>query len=411
MDFVDLSGTIALVCIKNGCEAAILRLVEQPREKDDLTGGSGSVLTVAIDLAYQLTTNQLGNSISTSDSEQTPVLAWAVLHRLHAVVRILLAKGLETTSLYVNSAQSPLVLAVRNADKISSQLLAEHGFSCPGILRDAAAGGNAELVRILLDTKADTMAYEDWNSPLRVAAEKNQEACVRVLAEHGFPGKRALDEAVELESEALVEILASNGTTHASALVEAVQRGNANIVRILLAHGANPNALVENHDGDFETWHKETHWTALHAAVHSVQTEIVQILLANGADVNATAWILHSWCDYPGQGAMNNKSTEWAITPLHLAVSMHDETIAGILIDNGADLDSILEVGDGERQSDKRGQTPLHIAVEHGHLTLTRLLLEHGARDDMVDGRTALQKARVAGCSDIIQLLLDRGAE
>ncbi|KAL4987985.1 ankyrin repeat-containing domain protein, partial [Aspergillus falconensis] len=411
MDFVDLSGTIALMCIKNGCEAAILRLVEQPREKDDLTGGSSSVLTVALDLAYQLTTDQLGNSISIRDSEQTPVLVWAVLHRLHAVVQILLAKGLETTRPYNKSKQNPLVLAVRNADEISSQLLADHGFSWPGILCDAVKRGNVELVRILLDTKADTRAYEDWNSPLRVAAERNHEACVRVLAEYGFPGKMALDKAVELENEALVEILASNGSIHASALVEAVERGNANIVRILLAHGADPSALVEKHDGDADTWHEETHWTALHEAVHSVQTEIVQILLANGADVNATAWVLHSSSDYSGQGAMDNESTQWAITPLHLAVLKHNETIAEFLIDKGADLDSVLEVGDGERQSYKSGRTPLHIAVEHGHLALTRLLLERGARDNMVDGRTALQKAKVAGHSDIIQLLVDRGAE
>ncbi|KAL4994953.1 ankyrin repeat-containing domain protein [Aspergillus recurvatus] len=382
MDFIDLSGTIALMCIKNGCQAAVLRLVKHPREKDDLAGCSDSVLAVALDLAYQLTTYQLGNSISNGDSEQTPVLEWAVWHRLHPVVRILLTKGLETTRLYYNSEQSPLMLAVSNADEISSQL------------------GNAELVRVLLDTKADTKTYEEWDNPLRIATEKNHEACVRVLAEHGFPGNSALNEAVKLESEALVEILASNGATHAWALVEAVQKCNANIVRILLAHGADPNSLVEKHDGDYDTWHKETHWTALHAAVVGAETEIVQILLANGADVNATAWILNSSSDYPGQGTMDNTDMEWAITPLHLAVLRNHETMAQILIDNGADLNSILMVGDDERQSHKHRLTPLHIAAKHGHLTLTRLLLELGASDNIVDGKTALQMAIQAGHSE-----------
>jgi ankyrin repeat protein len=418
IDFDDLSGCIALVCIKNRCQPAILEPLEESGKKDNSTAGSESVLAVAINLADHLTRNELGDDIDTNGSEETPLLVWAVLHHLHAVVRVLLSKDLEAKKLYNKSERSPLVLAVRSEDEISTRLLAEHGVSFPGILLDAVQTGNTELVRILLATKADTIVYEDYDSPLKLATRNNHGACVRLLAEHGLPGNTALLTAVEMKSEVLVGILASNCATTPWALVAAVEDVSINIMRILLAHGADPNRVVKDSKGDYDSWYSEIHLTALHAAIRGQQTEIVQLLIANGADANAKGWILHSHSDYPGQGFMDNESMEWAISPLHLAVSNPSETIAEILIDNGAELDSLLLVGDDhDWQSRMYGSTPLHLAAKNGHRPLTTLLLDRGAGVNIVEcgslanGPTALFAAVDNGKEDIVQLLLSRGAD
>ena len=91
-------------------------------------------------------------------------------------------------------------------------------------------------------------------------------------------------------------------------------------------------------------------------------------------------------------------------TLLHHAADRGDAVLATQLIGNGADVNA----------RDKTGHTPLHLAAVRGHIPVVRALLTGGAdvnAQDTLDGRTALMGAAHKGRNDVIQLLVDHGAD
>jgi len=88
--------------------------------------------------------------------------------------------------------------------------------------------------------------------------------------------------------------------------------------------------------------------------------------------------------------------------PLLLAVRLNSPTVAGWLIDLGADVDGC----------DRQGWTPLTAAVEQGSEAMVRLLLERGAEVDCgADAVSPLVTAVSRGHVDLVGLLLERGAD
>ena len=61
---------------------------------------------------------------------------------------------------------------------------------------------------------------------------------------------------------------------------------------------------------------------------------------------------------------------------------------------------------------DSQGRTPLHVAVSSGKSEVVRLLLERGASASRADacGLTALHRAAWTGSSPLVDLLLSQGA-
>ena len=116
-------------------------------------------------------------------------------------------------------------------------------------------------------------------------------------------------------------------------------------VRLLLAAGARPDDIFD--------------------AVNAGDTAYIQALLAAGADINAS--------DLFG-------------TPLHRAAASGQVYVANMLIDNGANLESI---------GDPAQFRPLHIAAMNNDTAMIELLIDRGATVDSLDGwgRTALIEA------------------
>ena len=76
-------------------------------------------------------------------------------------------------------------------------------------------------------------------------------------------------------------------------------------------------------------------------------------------------------------------------TPLHVMAMRGDRYACQALVDAGADVDAVGDMG----------QTPLHIAITYDHIEIIDLLLRAGARTDIVSefGETPLQKASNKG--------------
>lgn len=122
----------------------------------------------------------------------------------------------------------------------------------------------------------------------------------------------------------------------------------------------------------------------LHDAVKSGDVAEIRRLLEVDPDLVGT-------CDAKGN------------TPLHVAASLKETEIIGLLIGRGA------EVNTGNR----RGATPLHRAASAGNADVLRLLLEEGA-DVNAKTRsqwTALHSAVALGMKDVVGILIAHGAD
>ena len=104
-------------------------------------------------------------------------------------------------------------------------------------------------------------------------------------------------------------------------------------------------------------------------AVRKGQLEIVRLLISVGVNVNPTNPI--------GGGR-----------PLHFACKVGNLPIAELLLENGADIDAIVE-------SLNWKWTPLHIAVWIENTSITKLLLKNGCKINVRnhEGLTALEFA------------------
>jgi ankyrin repeat protein len=157
-------------------------------------------------------------------------------------------------------------------------------------------------------------------------------------------------------------------------LEEASIEGHVEVARVLLEHGADAKALDPNNG------------TPLHVAQGEV---VARLLIEHGADANAV--------DIDGQ------------TPLHSASVSGHAGVARVLLEHGADANS----------RDDDNATPLHLASDyklhiHGELPdVVLLLLQYNsdihARDN--EGQTPFMIARANGYHDVMQVLLENGAE
>ncbi|KAK8037312.1 hypothetical protein PG991_000658 [Apiospora marii] len=135
---------------------------------------------------------------------------------------------------------------------------------------------------------------------------------------------------------------------------------------------------------DIDTGAGKSH-TATHWAVIFQQHRILQVLLEYGANINA----------------QNSKGR----TPLHLAISTHDEWSISMLLDHSQSFNGGLE--------DEKGFTPLRFAAREGHLWAVRLLLPacvHTIDAEDQEGYSALRWAFKMGHDSIVRLLIDSGA-
>ncbi len=120
-------------------------------------------------------------------------------------------------------------------------------------------------------------------------------------------------------------------------------------------------------------------FTALHLAAFFAQPEVVALLIERGADPNSVA---------------KNLS---AVTPLHSAAAGRSPDALRLLLMHGANPNA--------RQ--QGGFTALHAAALHGDLPMVLLLLGHGALPAAAsdDGKTAAQMAAEKGHTTVAELI------
>ena len=142
--------------------------------------------------------------------------------------------------------------------------------------------------------------------------------------------------------------------------------------------GAAPPALLAQQRS------ADTSASALHWAAYRNDLDAVKRLLAEGADPNAV--------------------NRFGVTPLHEAAT----------VGNAAMLEALLDAGGDANAAFGEGETVLMTAARAGDVASVKTLLAHGGKPDATEnwhGQTALMWAAIENHADIVQLLIDAGAE
>lgn len=183
-------------------------------------------------------------------------------------------------------------------------------------------------------------------------------------------------------------------------LVEAIEDGDLNEVKALIKKGADVNSEL--------IWNEESGETPLMVASTYGLIDIVRVLLENGADVDTITWYGDStalnYAAANGHTGVVSLLIEHGATDPSLvdAVKSGDIEKVHTLIKNGADINSKVY-----------NATALLWASSEGHLEILNLLIKEGADIDTGDrvNQTPLMLAAENGHIDIVKLLIKNDAD
>lgn len=308
----------------------------------------------------------------------------------------------------------------RMIDVLSSELektITEGGGTKGNALQAMARKGDCEAVSHLLDLGADVDNLSGiYGTPMMAAASTGKLEMINLLIERGADIMKkddkkygsngsAIDVAAANCHETVVQALLDKGAvfTHESrhygswrfkkssleVLSSSADPAALTMIRLLLNSGANPNGEA----GGVKHWDQRTPLQVAAMEGHDVN---LQLLLEYGADVNYFGGMDH--------------------TPLQLAVQRNDCSLPSI-----STLLSVKAIEINAKSEDSSGKTALHDAAELKKADILELLLDHGADVDTFNtkGETAL----VVGASDgytqysiekyqeTVRILVERGAD
>jgi ankyrin repeat protein len=282
---------------------------------------------------------------------------------------------------------------------------------CGAPIKNAAARGHLDVVKLLLERGADPNLPEEGIAPnghaLHSAVVRGHIEIVRLLLNHGAHPN------VEVESSAdtLSAALATAGYSNV--------KPNAEMVELLCSHGAARGVHLLAYSGDILTA----------AAVFAANPSLAEDpdALANAASQGHEAFVrlmlkyrpeLPRRIAFPGwavgaktrelnellfRHGMNPSARDWlGITPLHQFARQGDVEKAGIFLDHGADLHA---------RDEDICSTPLGWAAKFGQMPMVELLLQRGAKVNLPDNppwATPLAWAARRGHDEIAELLRQR---
>ncbi|CAG7985687.1 unnamed protein product [Penicillium nalgiovense] len=336
----------------------------------------------------------LGSPVDSLDSLKKAPLSWAAQHNLPDAITLLLAHGADP-NLRNGHDRTSLFLAAEQGHERAVQLLLEANTDLmtsdikgQSALHASARGGSEQVARLLLMQGLSPHLSDRYgDTPLLEAARWGHFNLVKLFLDSGLdvdPQDAQLNdsmlEALRHKNDEMVRLLLDKGAdpntvqlSGETPLMCAVMSGNTSVMQILLKWGV--ELEMKDHGGR----------TALNRAAAGGSTEVIQILLENGADINTEdddnrSVVFHAASEnrYTTLPALSTSTmirnfhrADWyGQTPLHVAASRdYLESAIALLKVDGVQLET----------KDYEGCTALSLAVRYGSTEVIQLLLEHGA--------------------------------
>ncbi|KAK9849299.1 hypothetical protein MYU51_014545 [Penicillium brevicompactum] len=345
---------------------------------------------------------------------------------LQDIVKLLVDKGADPNG-QDSQTDSPLIVSASKGHHGIVQLLLlagvnvnKKGKNYSNALFAALYNGHHAVVKLLLDEGADV------NAELPPVGDDSMTFVgERQVLLKSLKGVRRHSRQDRWD-RAVVEKLQYDG--FGSALQTAIFKEHKEIANVLLERGANPNvqrgwfgnplqvaaykediSMVQTLLGKGAAVNTPTKYgNTLQIAIFKRNQTLVEVLLQNGADCNSNDCcggdfkdlaLLHR--DWDTVRLLKRRdqprSYDHAFdNALRIASSLGHQGIVQLLIDYGADVNA--------RSS--HGETPLKVASYKGHLAVVQLLLDNGA-DVLSEHGNALEEAISSGQHQIFSLLLE----
>lgn len=247
--------------------------------------------------------------------------------------------------------------------------------------------------------------------PLHWAALQNQVRAATILIDQGMAvddrdsqGRTPLMVAAAFDSPEVAELLIARGAdlmartrvTAETPLHFAALAGHVDMARILLGHGADIGARS-----------LPANATPLHYAALFGHLKMIEYLIANGADPD----VRDAKGMAPFQYASRRNRTPVMDLLLRLGASP-DNIFEAINADDVGRVITLLHQGTDVNEPDLFG-TPLHRAASSGHVAIMVILIDAGADLESIgepDSAHPLHAAALASEAEAETLLIDRGA-
>lgn len=397
------TGDLSLLnAAKQGDRNAVQSLLNGPAKKDVAGAEGRAALTWAItrnDVEMADLLLRAGADPKAANEYGATALYAAADNADATMTKKLLAAGADPNAA-LNSGETPLMLAARDGRVDTVHALLEGGADPNAkekngeqtALMWAIAGRHSAVTKELVQYKADVNAVSKGGSTALMFAARGDMESARTLLNAG--------------ADPNLQIPDWGGT----ALIIASTMGQADIVEALLDKGADPNYRDKNS------------FTALHSAVRDSDygedaaqraraVATVKVLLAHRADPNAR---LHQ--EKPTVRGLDELQFEGA-TPLALAAEVNNLDAIKVLVAGGADPNIPTAMGTTPLMLASGAATDVQRArsIEERGLAVetARYLVEHGADVNAVGefGWTPLHAASYQGLTDVIELLVSKGAK
>ncbi|MBI4326705.1 MAG: ankyrin repeat domain-containing protein [Chloroflexi bacterium] len=281
-------------------------------------------------------------------------------------------------------------------------------YACSGTaIRNAAAAGHLEILKLLLERGADPNLPEEGIAPrghaLYSAAANGHLEAAKLLLEHGAHPNVEVESSADTLSrvisngdQKMLELLCSCGAARAVHLLAYYN----DLQTAAAVFAANP-ALADDPD-------------ALANAASEGHGAFVRLMLRYRPDlprrVRFPGWAVGAKTrelnELLFQHGMNPSAPDWlGITPLHEFARKDDAEQAAIFLDQGADLHA---------RDEDICSTPLGWAAKFGRKQMVEFLLERGAKPNLPDDppwATPLAWATRRGHREVVELLKQHAAK
>jgi ankyrin repeat protein len=395
---------------ENGSARMIGKLLEAGADANERTLNGDTPLMMAARsgnvAAIQLLLDHKADPALKENLRGTTALMWAVEQSHPEAVRILVKHGAD-----VNAASNP---DTRNSRLNLAPTVQER------ILQDKLIDAFANGKKVQLTPGGPAVGVEDFADAYGQSGKKDGGGLTPLV----YAAREGCFECAEVLVESGAKV--NQATTYGwSALLTATQNRHYKLAAYLLEHGADPNSA--NNGG----------WTPLYLATDNRNIEsgdypvrrpdmdhldFIKLLLAKGALVNARICGVESSakdCKGDTTETRTNFTMQWlseeGATPFLRAAQSGDVDLMKLLLDKGAD----------PKIPTAHGVTALEVAAGIGwvegitfewspeqSLEAVRMCAELGIDVNNADdeGRTALHGAAHKGRTEVIQFLVDHGA-